>query len=163
KRIAGAEADADLFSVESGRQVLDDRSSGIDLEAGADALGIEGFSRRMRGRIGGDDLHRVPAVRQKTGVERIVAIGEVVLQQQPARFAVAAVVNGVDELVVVVVMGRPADADRVAVAHGGRWWIKARLPRSLPGRLAAGHMRNRLIAVSGLHDDVVNFGGDVLG
>src|SRR6266403_2112413 len=108
----------------------------------------------MRGRIGGDDLHGVATVRQQTGVERIVAIGEVTLQQQPARFAVAAVINAVDELVVVVVMGQPADADRVAVAYGGR-------RRS--GRLAAACMRTRLIAVSGLHDDVVNFGGDVFG
>src|SRR5208282_6699405 len=105
----------------------------------------------MRGRVGSDDLHRVAAVGQKTGVERIVAIIEIVLQQQPARFAVAAVVDGVDELVIVVVMGLPTNADGVAVANGGRRRIETRLPGS--GWLAAGYVGNRLIVISGLHDD----------
>src|ERR1019366_3337995 len=147
KRIAGAEADVDLradlrggllsglpviaTSIQSGRQVLDDRGRGIDLETCADTFGVEGFSGRMRRRIGGNDLHRVAAVGQKTGVERIVAIGEVRLQQQPARFAVAAVIHAVDELVVVVVMCLPANSNRVEIAHGGRWWIEARLSLSL--------------------------------
>src|SRR5208337_986032 len=114
----------------------------------------------MRRRIGGDDLHRVAAVRQKAGVERVVAIGEVILQQQPARFAVAPVVNGVDQLVVIIVMRRPPYADRVAVANRWRWRIEARLPGSR--RLAAGNMRNRLVVVTRLHDNFVNFGSDVL-
>src|ERR1700686_3781730 len=109
----------------------------------------------MRRRVGGDDLHRVASVRQEAGVKRIIAIGEVVLQQQPTRFAVAAVVDAVDELIVVVVMRRPADADRVAVADGGWWRIEARLPGSR--RLAAAHMGDRLIAIAGLYRDVVNF------
>src|SRR5208282_2299156 len=177
KGIAGAEADiyllagllAELLSGllvilpvnDSGSQVLDHRSRSIDLEAGADTLGVERLSGRMRGRIGGDDLHGVAAVWQKTGVERIVAIGEVALQQQPARFAVATVVDGVDELVVVVVMGRPADANRVAVAHGRRRRLKARL--SGCGRLGSIAARSRLVAVSRLNRDVVNFGRNIFG
>src|SRR5208282_2647929 len=81
KRIAGSKADvnllADRLSVKSRRQVVDHRSRGIDLEARADTLSIERLSGRMGRRIGGDDLHRVAAVRQEAGVERIVAVGEV--------------------------------------------------------------------------------------
>src|SRR5208282_3338323 len=117
----------------------------------------------MRRRIGGNDLHGVAAVRQKAGVERTVAVGEVILQQQPARFAVAAVIDGVDKLVVVIVVRRPPYSDRVAVANRRRRRVEARLPLSLAGRLAARHMRNGLVVVTGLHDDLVDFGSDVLG
>src|SRR6266853_1085466 len=119
----------------------------------------------MRRRVGGDDLHGIAAVGYETGVERIIAIGEVVLQQQPARFAVAAVVDGVDQLIVVIVMRRPANANRIAVADSGRWRIEARLPLSLslPGRLAAAYTRNRLIVIAGLHSDVVNFRSNIFG
>src|SRR5208283_1742868 len=74
-----------------------------------------------------------------------------------------AVIDGVDVLVVVVVVRRPADADRLAVSYGGRRRIETRLSLSLPGRLVARHMRNRLIAVSGLHCDIVNLGSNVFG
>jgi len=52
-----------LFAIDCGSQVGDHRSSVVDLKAGADALGVEGFSGRMRRRIGGNDFHCVAAVR----------------------------------------------------------------------------------------------------
>src|SRR5258708_3047040 len=60
-------------------------------------------------------------------------------------------------------MRRPANANRIAVADSGRWGIEARLPLSLPGRLAAAHMRNRLIVIAGLYNDVVNFRSNIFG
>jgi hypothetical protein len=65
----------------------------------------------MGRRIGGDEHYGVAAVGQQARVERVEAIGQVTLQQQPARFAVAAVISGVDELIVVVIVRRPANAD----------------------------------------------------
>src|SRR4029077_916841 len=47
------------------------------------------------------------------------------------------------------------------VADGGWWRIEARLPGSR--RLAATHMRDRLIAVAGRYRDVVNFRSNILG
>ena len=39
----------------------------------------------------------------------------IVFQQQPARFSVAAIVNGIHELVVVLIVRVPFHADRIAV------------------------------------------------
>ena len=115
----------------------------------------------MRGRVRGDNLHGVATIRQKARVERIVTIGEIILQQQPARFAIAAVIHGEHELIVVVVMRRPANGDRIAITDGGRHRVKTGLPGYQ--NIGASPMRNGLVAIAGLHRNVVDFRRNVLG
>ena len=87
----------------------------LDAGARTDALGVERFSRRMRGRIGGDNFYGVAAVGQEAGVERIGFVGQIVFEQEPAGVAVSAVIDGVDELIVILVVRGPLHSDGIAV------------------------------------------------
>ena len=73
----------------------------------------------MRRGIGRDDLHGVAAVGKQAGVEGIGFVGQIVFQQKPARFSVAAVVDGIDELIVVLVVRIPFHADGIAIMTAG--------------------------------------------
>src|SRR6202521_974774 len=88
KAVSGAESHMNRSALHRSRQILDSRRSRIHLKSPAYLLRRQSFTGRMRWRVGSHNFHRVTAVRQQTGVERIGLIGQIVLQQEPARFAV---------------------------------------------------------------------------
>src|ERR1051326_1406742 len=112
----------------------------------------------MRRRIRRYHLERVPAVREKVRVKGIELLVQLVLQQKPALLVVPTVVEGIDQVVIVIVMSIPAHANSVPV---GRW--RGRIIESRR-RCAAGawsrHYRSgrdlgrRLVAYARRHRDV---------
>jgi len=53
---------------------------------------------------------------------RIGLVSQIVLEQEPARFAVATVVNRIHELIVIFIVRAPFHSNRVAIVgagHGG--------------------------------------------
>ena len=89
-------------------------------------------------------------------------LGQLVLEQEPATFPLAAVVDRVHHLVVVVVVDRPLHADRVAVVDGGNGHLEVPV---IAARFAvgAGLLGQRLIAHALLHRDLVKIRGHILG
>ncbi len=63
KTIDRAEGNVNLAAVKSGGEIFDTRRGSVNLEAAALFRRGQGFTRGVRGRIGGDDFHGVAAVR----------------------------------------------------------------------------------------------------
>ena len=119
KSIDRMERDMKLPTLDRRCQILDARRGCIHLKPAAFLRRRQGFTGRVRRRIRGNYFHCIAAIRQQAGIEGIRLVGEIVLEEQPARFAVAAVVDGVDELVVVLIVRAPLHSDRVAIARTG--------------------------------------------
>ena len=106
------------------RQILDSRRGSIHLKSPAYFLCRQSFTGRMRWRVRSHNFHRVTAVRQQAGVERIGLVSQIVLQQKPARFAVATVVNRIQELIVILIVRAPFHSNRVAIVGAGHRGFK---------------------------------------
>ena len=72
----------------------------------------------VRGRVGCDDLNAITAVGNECGVEAVGFVGDVVFEQVPIVFAVAAEIERVDEVVAVFIVRGPANGDGGAVFDG---------------------------------------------
>ena len=115
-----------LRAIDGRRQILDAGGRGIDFKSAAGFFGGQRFAGGMRRRVGGDDLYGVAAIGQKASVERVGFVGDVVFQEEPAGFAVAAVVDRIDKLVVVLIVCAPLHANRVAIVRAGNGRFEVR-------------------------------------
>src|SRR6202008_1030240 len=117
----------------------------------------------MRGRIGGDDFHGISTIRQQAGVEGVGFVGDVVFEQQPTRFSVAAVVDGIDELILVLVVSGPLHSDGIAVVHAGdgRFEVRGRRSTDISPDGNADRFREGLIAGADLYRDVFDIGSNI--
>src|SRR4029077_16150711 len=88
-------------------QSFDDRRSVVDFEALAFKLSFESDGRGIRKGIGGDDFEIVSAIGKRGGVPGIIFLVQFVLQQFPFEFVFAAIVDGIAQVVVVIVVGAP--------------------------------------------------------
>src|SRR5580765_1887884 len=117
--VFGTEADMNLSALQIGRKIFNTRRGGVDFKAAALARSGECVARRVRWRIGRDDFNRVSAVGQEAGIKGVRLVADVILQQQPATLSVTAIVDGVHELIVVVVVRAPLYADGIVVTSAG--------------------------------------------
>ena len=88
------------------------------IEAVADLFAGERIAGRVRRRVRGNHLDPVAAVGNQRGVEAVGLIGDFVLQQPPHGLAVAAQVEGIDQVIAIVIVRRPANGDGGAVFVG---------------------------------------------
>ena len=104
------------------------RRRGVHLEAFAFFCAGQRVAGRVRGRVGGDNLYLVAAVGNQRGVEAVGLVGDLILEQTPDFFAVAAQVERIDQVVAVVVVRGPADGDGGAILDGlqGAGWSRRR-------------------------------------
>ena len=101
-----------------GFEIRNHRRRGVDLEAVADLFAGERVAGGVGGRVRGDDLEPVAAIGNQRGVEAVGLVGDLVLEQAPDCFAVAAQIEGVDEVIAIVVVRSPADGHSGAVFVG---------------------------------------------
>ncbi len=143
-----AKAHMNLRAFHRRSQILDARRRGIHFEAAAFLRRGQGLARRVRRRIGSDDFHGVASVRQQAGVEGIGFVGQIVFQQQPAGFAVAAIVNRINQLIVILVVRTPFHADGIAIvrARHRRFKMTARGATHIGAQAEARRLRQRLVA-----------------
>ena len=97
-------------------QCSDDWRRRVDNKAVAGAVGGERLTGIVRRRIAGDDLDAVAAIGQQRGIKGVELLRDAVLEQPPVVVVVGAEVNGVDQIVAVVVVRGPADRDRALVS-----------------------------------------------
>src|SRR5260221_259661 len=72
----------------------------------------------MRWSIRSQHLHGIAAVRQKAGVTGISLVAEIFFQQQPSALAIAAIVDGIHKLIVVIIVRAPLSAGGWQLFHG---------------------------------------------
>src|SRR5215469_9436434 len=72
----------------------------------------------MRRRVGCQNLHRISAIWKQRCIEGIELLLQAVLEQDPASLAIASVIKRIDQLVIIVVVNSPFDADGLAVVSG---------------------------------------------
>jgi hypothetical protein len=83
----------------------------VDNDGGADEFGFAGIGGGIGEAVAGDDAEEVAAVGEGFGFLDVGGFGEVVLEEFPLAFIAGAVVEGVDELVLVGVFGGPGDVE----------------------------------------------------
>ena len=138
KTIHGAEGYVDFVAFNGGGEILDLRRSCVDFKSRTFFFCGQGLLRRVRGRVGGYDFDGVAAIGQKRSVEGVELVGQIVFEQEPSRVAVAAVVDAVDHLVVVVIVNAPLHANGVAIMRGWRRRVEMRLLGVSGTRVATG-------------------------
>src|SRR5436305_3149966 len=123
----------------------------------------------MRWGIGGDYSHRVSTIGQQTRVPRIELVGNVVLQQLPVVFVVTAVVNRVDEIVVIIVVRGPAHGNIVTIFDRRRRRVETHRCCSRSASEWNSHAFTRRLlrwyrsdASANLHADILDHRRDVL-
>src|SRR5438552_7780989 len=116
-----------LSALNQCRQVLDLWWSSVHLDAGALFFCGQSLIGRMGRSIRGYHLEGVTSVRQKGSVKGVELVGQVVFEQQPAAFSVPAIIDGVDHLIVVVIVYCPAHANGIAITDAGRRGVEMRL------------------------------------
>src|SRR5215472_18368941 len=88
-------------------QILDDGRGVVNFKAFAFPFGFESDGWGIRSGIRGNDFQIVGAVRESCRVPGIEFLIEIVLQQLPLSFALAAIVDREAQLVLVVVVSGP--------------------------------------------------------
>jgi len=168
KSVDRPEGDMDVIGFERGGEIFDVRRSGVDLNARALFFRSEFVARRMGRRVGGYHLKGIAAVGKQAGIEGVELVDQIILQQQPPVFAIAAVVKRINQLIVVVVMGDPLDANRVAIPRGRHGRFVARLVGICPAAgaahidCAAQRFGHGLVAHSDLHAYIVDVRSNIL-
>ena len=113
-----------------------------------------------------DYFDRVAAIGKQAGVEGIGLIGHVTFfQQQPLALAIPAVVDGIHQLIVVVVVRAPFHADGIAIMRAGNRRIEMRAGRSADDRFRDSSLWTSEAAGNEprLHRDVIDSGATFLG
>src|SRR5258708_2265367 len=157
-----------LRSFGFGCEAIDARSGVVHIKALALLFGGERIFWGVRGRVTGDDFHYIAAVGQQARLKRVVLFRQPGFEQLPFLLLLSAIVERVNQVIVVFVAGNPADADIRAVALRHRSRLDAR-GRGLGKAgthgdgLRARSMRSGWKPGACLHIDIVHDGRDVFG
>ena len=112
----------------------------------------------------------ISSIRQQARIPRVILLSDVVLQQLPIALVVASVVDGVDKVVVIVVMCAPAHGNVVTIFDRRRRRVKAYRRRNRR-RISQGNVyalagwflhRQRGDARANLHVDILHYGSNIL-